>query len=452
MSEKKNPAIDKEWVYYLLRGLLLSIICLAMTGCAYFNTVYNAKRYYKQGLNKEEASKGAGRPDFNLSLEKAVIVARDYPDSRWIDDAFYLIAMSYYRLGNYEKANIQFSGFLEHFPESPYVDEIQYRYALTLIELEQYSEGRLVLKKIFDDRPYGKKAYFAWAEAFKREEDWDGARDAFRAYLREFPSGELAHAARLHLAEIELAGGDTSSAIATYEKYLSRAVTSKENYERKLTLAELYYLKADYSAARKTLKKTKGRYSDIDQKSDLLAAKISLAVGDTNKAEKLLRDMPVGDSRGEAFYILASAYEVQGGYDLALVYFDSVTQTRSDYSALAKRKKSLLEARVSEPDSTDTTQIDPAKEQFLLAQTYLLSLGDVSRSLEEYRKVVETYPESEYAPKALYGIAWLRRYRLDDPDWHKDIDMLIEHYPDSPVTKEALEVFLSDDTSKGSGS
>ena len=70
-----------------------SILAL-LSGCAYFNTFYNAQRYYKEGLKDEESKKGTGKAEFKKSLEKAVIVARDYPDSRWVDDAFFLIAMN----------------------------------------------------------------------------------------------------------------------------------------------------------------------------------------------------------------------------------------------------------------------------------------------------------------------------------------------------------------------
>jgi len=420
------------------------------SGCAYFNTFYNAQRYYKEGLKDEESKKGTGKAQFKKSLEKTVIVARDYPDSRWIDDAFFLIAMNYYWMENYEKARSQFEGFLEHFSDSPFTEEARYHYALTLIGLKQYSEGRLALQRMFDSKRFGRGARFRWALAFKEEEDWDGARSAFKGFLDSYPRGDLASDARLHLAEIELAGGDTLSAIKTYERYLKRAGTSKENFGRFLTLAELHYLEEDYVAARRTLRKVKGQYRDIDERSDLLTAKIELAEGDSSQAEKLLAQIPSGNSRAEAFFILANLYEIQQRYDLALVYYDTITTSErsSDYASLAEFKKSLLEARLLEPDSTDTTNVDPAKEQFKLAETYFLSFDDLGRAVEEYAKVVEGYPESEYAPKALYGIVWMKRYRLGDTLWQADLDRLLELYPESKAAKDAREL-LGDEEASG---
>lgn len=433
-----------------LRRILPLIILVLFSGCAYFNTFYNAQRYYKEGLKDEESKKGTGKAQFKKSLEKTVIVARDYPDSRWIDDAFFLIAMNYYWMENYEKARSQFEGFLEHFSDSPFTEEARYHYALTLIGLKQYSEGRLALQRMFDSKRFGRGARFRWALAFKEEEDWDGARSAFKGFLDSYPRGDLASDARLHLAEIELAGGDTLSAIKTYERYLKRAGTSKENFGRFLTLAELHYLEEDYVAARRTLRKVKGQYRDIDERSDLLTAKIELAEGDSSQAEKLLAQIPSGNSRAEAFFILANLYEIQQRYDLALVYYDTITTSErsSDYASLAEFKKSLLEARLLEPDSTDTTNVDPAKEQFKLAETYFLSFDDLGRAVEEYAKVVEGYPESEYAPKALYGIVWMKRYRLGDTLWQADLDRLLELYPESKAAKDAREL-LGDEEASG---
>jgi TolA-binding protein len=425
---------------------------VALSGCAYFNTFYNAERYYKEALKKEETKQGSGKAEFKKSLEKAVIVARDYPESRWIDDAFFLIAMNYYWMENYEKARTQFEGFLDHFSDSPFAEEANYYYALTLVELKQYSDGRLALQEMFNSRRFGREARFRWALVFKDEEDWEAARSAFKGFLERHPRGDLAHEARLHLAEIELAGGDTLSAIKTYERYLKRAETSKENFERSLTLAELYYLNEELRVSRRALRKIKGHYSDIDEKSDLLTGKIELADGDSAKAERILSKIPSGGSRAEAFFILANLYEVQAKYDLALAYYDTVVtkEGRSNYAGLAERKKALLEARVVEPDSADTVKVDPAREQFLLAQTYLFSFSDAERALREYAKVVDEYPESEYAPKALYGIVWLKKYRLNDTLWQIELERLLERYPESEAAKDARELLGYEEVSTDS--
>ncbi len=184
----------------------------------------------------------------------------------------------------------------------------------------------------------------------------------------------------------------------------------------------------------------------------MLTAKIELAEGDSVRAEKLLVEIPRGDHRGEAFFILASLYEIQEKPDLALAYYDTVVthEKRSDYVSLAQFKKSLLQARVAEPDSTDSTEVDPAREQFKLAEEYFLSFGDFGRALQEYIRVVDAYPESEYAPKALYGIVWLKKYRLNDTLWGQDLDSLLRLYPESKAAEEARQLLGYEEVSSDS--
>ncbi|NLI97692.1 tetratricopeptide repeat protein [bacterium] len=426
-----------------------------LSGCAYFNTYYNAERYYKEGLNNEEKSKGSGRSLFQKSLEKAVTVAKKYPDSRWVDDAFFLIAMNYYWMERYDKALPQFEGFIENFPESPYIDEARFRHALALIEQGRYSEGRVELNDIFPIRKYSKKARFAWADAFRKEKDWPSASKAFSDFLELYPFGEISNEARINLAEIELAGGDTLNAIKVYERYLKRAETSKDNYARGLTLANLYYISGSYSNSSRTLKQISGRYPDIDEQAELIKGKIALVEGDTSEALKILARVPRGSSgsRAEAFYLVANIFEQQGKYELAISYYDTIStsETKSNYSAIAERKKTLLESRISS-DTTDQADIDPAKEQFLLAESYLLSIGDARRALAEYEKVSEEHPESEYAAKSMYGIIWIKRYKLNDPSWRNVYEKLLERYPESQAAKEALNLLNEDGTPQGDSS
>lgn len=443
MKKDREPTASRK----LLKILGMVVLLSGLAGCAYFNTFYNARHFYREGMRKEEQKEGSGSGDFRKSLEKAVVVVRDYPETRWNDDAFFIIAMDYYRVGAYQKARSQFEGFLEHFPQSKYALEARFYHALTLVELEEYTQGRLKLQELFSSKEFEKEAMFQWALAHKKEEEWDQARQAFNRFLAEHPRGELAHKARLHLAEIELAWGDTLSAISTYQRYLRRAETSKENFERYLTLAELYYVKEDYRQAERILRKVRGKYPEVETESELLRAKIKLAQADTAKTTALLADIPGGEQRAEALFLLASIYEIQGEYELALAYYDTLTtrERRSAYADVGERKKALLEARVAKPDSADTVAIDPAKEQFLLAQTYCLSLGEHPRALAEYAKVVEEFPESAYSPKALYAMAWLRKYRLRDSTWIEDVERLLELYPESKPAKEARALLKNED-------
>jgi tetratricopeptide (TPR) repeat protein len=95
---------------------------------AYFNTYYNAQESYKRGytlvqnqvvvFNPARPIKvhltpaRAGQSDFEKAIEKSANILREYPDSRWADDALELIGKSYFYLGQYYSAEQKFDEVL----------------------------------------------------------------------------------------------------------------------------------------------------------------------------------------------------------------------------------------------------------------------------------------------------------------------------------------------------
>ena len=75
----------------------------AASSCVYFNTLYNARKIY--GEAEEMRGEKQGDVDRNLRdkytqvIEKCATIVRDHPDSRWVDDAVFLMGQSLVRQG-----------------------------------------------------------------------------------------------------------------------------------------------------------------------------------------------------------------------------------------------------------------------------------------------------------------------------------------------------------------
>jgi hypothetical protein len=87
--------------------LLLAPVLLAaaLTGCGYFNSLYNANRQY---ANAERAAargdSATSRAAFRTSIDNAAVSYRGHPDGRWSDDALLLIGRARFALGEYDKS------------------------------------------------------------------------------------------------------------------------------------------------------------------------------------------------------------------------------------------------------------------------------------------------------------------------------------------------------------
>ncbi len=124
--------------------LLLLLLVLLGSGCAYFNTYYNAQRYYEEGIRSIERGQGgrAQTGKLNESLKVASRVLEFYPESRWVDDALLLMGKSYFYLQNYYNAIGKFSELREKFPESELIPQCNLWQAKSLLELREFDEAR----------------------------------------------------------------------------------------------------------------------------------------------------------------------------------------------------------------------------------------------------------------------------------------------------------------------
>ena len=132
--------------------LLLLLLVVLASGCAYFNTYYNAQRYYEEGIRSLERGQGgrAQTGKLNESLKVASRVLEFYPESRWVDDALLLMGKSYFYLQNYYNAINKFGELREKFPESELISQCNLWQAKSLLELREFDEARTWLVLIVE--------------------------------------------------------------------------------------------------------------------------------------------------------------------------------------------------------------------------------------------------------------------------------------------------------------
>jgi len=82
---------------------------------------------------------------------------------------------------------------------------------------------------------------------------------------------------------------------------------------------------------------------------------------------------------------------------------------------------------------------EPAKELFIKGEDFLLQ-GEVDSALTYYAQAAKDYPQSRYAPKALYALGWIYENREDSLRLAKETYQdLIDEYPQSDYTLLARE-------------
>lgn len=138
---------------YAILPLICASLLLGLSSCVYFNTFYNAKRYYKEGV-KENEDNTTGRPktaNYQKSIDSAARVVEYYRDSKYVDDALLLMGKSYYGIQNYPKAKRKFEELLTNYPDSPLTFEARLYLGKTLIAMRRPDQGINLLNDLWVD-------------------------------------------------------------------------------------------------------------------------------------------------------------------------------------------------------------------------------------------------------------------------------------------------------------
>ena len=109
---------------------LFLLIVTIFTSCVYFNTFYNAETAYNQALKIIEESpitandKLPSQADKLLiqAIENSALVLEDYANSKYIDDAIFIIGKSSFLRNEIAISEKHFRMIIDFYPDSKYYD------------------------------------------------------------------------------------------------------------------------------------------------------------------------------------------------------------------------------------------------------------------------------------------------------------------------------------------
>ena len=130
---------------------LVPVVLLAFSGCAYYNTFYLAKRYYKDAQKEQERSVSEGTAigaaaKYEQVIRQCTKILTEYPKSKWVDDATFLMGSSLYGKGDYAGAIRRMDELEAKFPKSPFVPEARLVKGLAHYRRKDYAEADSIFR------------------------------------------------------------------------------------------------------------------------------------------------------------------------------------------------------------------------------------------------------------------------------------------------------------------
>ena len=405
-------------------GLCLLGLVILISGCAYFNTFYLAKKYYKEGQKAQERSvlesvAPEASTKYEMSIRQCQKVLTDYGKSKWADDALFLQGAATFGKGDYPVAIRRLEDLQERFPKSPFVPEARLIRGMAHLKRRNYAEADSIFEAVDRDHPKlerrGELYYYA-AESRAAQRDYAKALTWYaRAVEAAGSRREKADVLR-RTGDVLLASGRADSAIYIYAEALKAEERSKYRLDLALRRAEALRDLKRYDDALALLAQWRPNAIAEKREGELMLRlhDVQARVGRTQEAisgyRRLIETMPNTPVAADAQFRVGYLYEsALNDYEGAAKEYEKLkTGPPSEFQSQANRRSQGLASlkKYRESLGADTTQAK-ARSAFLLAELYYFQLERPDSALLQYAAVEHQYPQSVYAPKSAYARLWI---------------------------------------------
>jgi len=387
------------------------------------------------------------RPQKKINTLEQLI--SQYPESAYIDDAYFEMGRSYMSIEQQQTAITHFSRLVEEYSSSSYAKRALVQLGLIHYNLDNNDKALRFYKQVVDQYPGTEEAkdaltgikniyvdmnrvdeYFAYvnklgdfarvsiseqdsltyisAEKIYMEENCDNAIEFFRKYLQKFPNGSFKVNAHFYLADCFHRRGDTERALEHYNQVIDRSRNTFS--EQALSGAARINMEQDnYAAALEQLEQ-------LEKIAEVQRNLVFSRVGQMNAAfrtdrfdyafemaDKVLHTDKVNDrEKRDAHYVRAKVFFRREQYDKAMDAFKIIAdEVNSTQGAEAKYRIAQIyykqeEYKVAENEIFDFVEQNSSQEYWkarsfiLLAEVYE-AMGDLFQARHTLKSILDNY-------------------------------------------------------------
>ncbi len=298
----------------MIRGIaiiIVGLVLITLSGCAYYNFFYNAQKSFEVGEEKrkdvtesQNSRSKPGQNEYQKAIESAGRMLEYYPDSRWEDDALLLLAKAYYHVGKFRNAIGKVDELTAKYPTSELLPEGMLWKGISLLKVNQPDSARAVLLTLYApeiDQYLGAQAHFALAEYYYDDERWVAALEEYRQILKIQYKDDWMHAQVLvKVGDCLKYLGQNEDALSLYEDVLaskpSRALRFTSKLQQAIVLRELGRYDDAMDLFRKLLRD--GAFIEQFPRVELETARCERKMGEYEKAMERLDKLVESEKRG----------------------------------------------------------------------------------------------------------------------------------------------------------
>lgn len=403
----------KGRVTHLLPFVVWLLLASTSVGCSYFNAFYNTRHYFKTGEQERERStdlnsKPAG---YTKAVDAGGRLIEYYPDSKYIDDALFIMGQSYYWLQDYHKALRKFEELQANYPESPFRQEAQLWIGKTNVKLKKRQEATSQLRGLIgdtEDPALVSGALFALAELYYDDSLFVKAEEEFARITETAEDAKIIGESYWRAGEAAFREHDYGSAVKHLTQALKFSNSRSVTFQIQLLLGRSLLLAND---PREAMEKFEAMLSDkrYYEEHGRVRVQLALAMVELGRVEEAIAELDRVIENYKRSDAAAQAYYEKGMIQLRILgerpqakeNFDKgrVEKSRSFYALKADTMLNLVNRvdnlglnRKKIVQRIDITQewivdpVDPQNDSLLQATSYYDSLAfDSLRLIPLYR-------------------------------------------------------------------
>ncbi len=464
-------------IYQRYLVFILLTFSLFVSGCVYYNTFYNARTAFDEAEHlRKDSPTDRPRIDKNkyrLAIEKSEKVVENHPNSKWYDDAVWVMGVSYFYLEEYSRAERRFREILANYPESQFATEAELYLAKSKLLQNEVDEAMAQFRSIFDGdfkREHKAEAAVALGTYLFERHNYEESRRYFMAVRDSLGSAEQRARVQQYIADGYFERFQFSDALSAYLQVLGMN-PNNDQYYHALYYAALSSLRLQriddgldylntlieddrYFDSLGVLRLTVAQGYEYDE--DLDAA---VAVYDKVHAEETNRQV-----NAEAAYRLGLIYQFDyDDLEQAKIYYDTTVKLdrRSDIGQEALQRSSdigKLSAFNKKLDiQADTTASQAAIDeagytQYQLAELYWFKLNKPDTAILEMQFLADSMQTAYDAPKGLIALSQMvLEHRSDTAAADSILRLVLTRFPHSDYAEEAIRILGLEGTEADTG-
>ncbi len=448
------------------RFVILLLIITCGLGCVYFNTFYYARKHFNEAESKRKnLARGSSTRSlsgfYSKAADKAEKVLEKWPDSKWADDALYVCGVSYFYMEKFDQSEKRFRELIANYPESEYIRESRVYLAQTKLKLKDIDEAMALFEELYygdEKKDVKMRAAMALGDYYFQEKDYKNAEVYFQTLVDSLGDDETKQSAQMSIADGQFSQFNYIRALEAYRAVLDMDPEKDIKYMAVFHIGECRYFLGDIEGGLEDFQ----RLADDEIFYDSLAAvKLMIALGhemdgDLELAEEVYEKI-IEESASRGYHATMANFNLgliyQYDYEdfkKAKEYYDKAKSggARSDvYQDALQRSSDIgkLELYYQKQvfDSTATREDfeNAALTQYLLAELYLIQLAKPDSAMQELDYIMESFPETDIAPKSLISMAIIQRDYYDDTlAFDTALRAVLRKYPRSDYIPDAIDL------------